>query len=138
MWLGSNPGPRSPSVYFLDARAEMFNIRLVPKMFNIRCLTSEPNEKEKKANVHLGQVRHAFARNFESEGNLRKRKKYNFWRRRGSLRANLSVLISVWNLVKPSMFTTQCTSSSSSISSISYMCSTACCHLLCTCNYILL
>jgi len=52
----------------------MFNIRLVPKMFNIRCLTSEPNEKEKKANVHLGQVRHAFARNVKDKENLRKRK----------------------------------------------------------------
>ena len=112
----------------------MFNIQLVPKMFNIQCLTPMPNEKEKKANVHLGQVRHAFARNFKDKENLRKRKKYNFWRRRGSLRANLSVPISVWNLVKPSMFTTQCTSSSS----FSYMCSTACSHLLCTCNYILL
>ena len=60
-------------------------------------------------------------------------KKYNFWLWRGYLRANLSVFISVWNLVKPcSMFTTQCTSSS-----FSYMCSTAC-HPLCTCNYILL
>ena len=48
----------------------MFNIQLVPKMFNIQCLTSEPNEKEKKANMHLGQVRHACARNFKAEENL--------------------------------------------------------------------
>ena len=72
-----------------------------------------------KANMHLGQVRHAFARNLEGEENLSQ--KIRFLRWRGYLRANLSVFISVWNLVKPSMFTTQCSSS------FSYMCSTVTC-----------
>ena len=81
-------------------------------MFNIQCLTSEPNQKWKKANMHsLDQ----FATHSpEKFCHIKWRKKTLFWRSRDHLRAILGVLISVWNLVKPSMFTTQCTSSFSS------------------------
>ena len=76
-------------------------------MFNIG---AQSKVKESK-HAQLGPVCHAFARKVLPQLN---EEKTLFWRSRDHLRAILGVLISVWNLVKPSMFTTQCTSSFSS------------------------
>ena len=76
-------------------------------MFNIG---AQSKVKESK-HAQLGPVCHVFARKVLPQLN---EEKTLFWRSRDHLRAILGVLISVWNLVKPSMFTTQCTSSFSS------------------------
>ena len=97
-------------------------------MFNIQCLTSEPNQKWKKANMHsLDQ----FATHSpEKFCHIKWKEKTLFWRSRDHLRAILGVLISVWNLVKPSMFTTQCTSSFSSSCICAAQPATCCAHAM--------
>ena len=92
-------------------------------MFNIG---AQSKVKESK-HAQLGPVCHAFARKVLPQLN---EEKTLFWRSRDHLRAILGVLISVWNLVKPSMFTTQCTSSFSSSCICAAQPATCCAHAM--------